>query len=213
MNYYQMTEVLFRAWYANWATVAVANATTLGISLPQQGTITTAQTNYASSVSAYTTAHDAAKTATNNKNAAYAAAFEQVQLWSNQWQADPAISDALKISLGLNIRDTTPSPRPIFAVSDLSGSGNSVGTVRLRWNRGANLPGCSFIVQSRPVGGEWTFLTVTGKTRIAIGSQALVPTEYRVLVERRGNLSAPCDPVVVYSDGGSMELFLLDDVA
>ena len=220
VNYYRMAEVLFRAWYANWATVAVANDVALGLGLPETGAITTAQTNYANSVSAMTAAHDAAKAATNTKNEAYAAAFALVQQWANQWQADPAVSQELILELGLNIRDTTPSPRPIFAVTDVVASGNAVGTVRMKWNRGANLPGCNFIVQSRPVGGtEWSFVTVTTKTRLAIGALPITATEMRVITERRGILSEPSESTVVYGEvggfaaAGSPTLTLLEDAA
>lgn len=213
-SYYNMTEAEFRAWYANWATVAVANSIPLGLAPADVTAINTAKTNYANAVTNYIAARDAAQAATNVKNGAYGAAFALVQQWSNQWQANPGISDSLKLSLGLNLRDPNPSPRPIFPVTQLSGTGNSVGTVKLRWSRNGNLPGCSFIVQSRPVGGEWTFLTVTTRTRVAIMGQALEPTEYRVLTERRGILSEPSDPVVVYSnEGGGTGLQLLEEAA
>ncbi len=213
-HYYDLSEAAFRAWYDNWATVAVANTGTLGLGVEGAAAITTAKTNYATAVADYTAAHDAAKAATSTKNAAYETALGLVQQWSNQWQANPAVSDPLKLELGLNIHDTTPSPRPIYAISELSGTGNSVGTVRLRWNRNGNLPGCNFIVQSRPTGGEWSFLAVTSRTRLALVGQPLSATEFRVLVERRGILSEPSDPVVVFSEGGgSPELILLEDAA
>jgi hypothetical protein len=212
-SYYGMNEVEFRAWYANWATVAVANATPLGLGLGDQTAITDAQTNYASMVSAYTTAHDAAKIATNNKNGAYDAAFALVQQWSNIWQADPAITDALKLELGLNLRDTTPHPRPIFGVTGLTASGNSVGTVKLRWDRNGNQPGCTFFVQASVNGGAWTFVTATSKTRLALGELAMVPTVYRVLVERRGQFSEPSDFAGVYGGASAPSLTLLEEAA
>lgn len=213
-NYYDMSEVDFRAWYDNWVTVAVANAATLGLGDPEQSQIISARTAYTTAVVDYIAAHDAAKAATNAKNGAYADAFALVQQWSNQWQANPEISDQLKLELGLNIRDTTPSPRPVFGVTNLSGSGNSVGTVKLRWSRNGNLPGCNFVVQSRPVGGEWSFSTVTTKTRLSLTGQALTPTEYRVLVERRGIVSEPSDAVVVYGAGESAsQLQVLEEAA
>lgn len=209
-----MSEVDFRAWFANWATVAAANSGVLGLSPGDATAINNAKTNYATAVTNYVTAHDAAKSATNAKNAAYEAAFALVQRWSNTWQPNPTISDSLKISLGLVIRDTTPSPRPIFPISNLSGTGNSVGTVKLRWSRNGNLPGCNFIVQCRPVGGDWAFLTVTAKTRVAVMGQELTPTEYRVLVERRGVLSEPSDSVVVFGTGAeASSLMLLEEAA
>jgi hypothetical protein len=213
-SYYNLSETEFRAWYNNWSTVAAANSVALGLSPGDVSAINGARTTYTNAVASYVTAHDAARAATESKNEAYAAAFDLVQRWSNQWQANPGISDGLKLSLGLYIRDTTPSPRPIFPISQLSGSGNSVGTVKLRWNRNGNLPGCTFIVQSRPVGGTWTFLAVTTKTRLSIMNQGLTPTEFRVLTERRGILSEPSDAIVVYGDGGeSTTLHLMEEAA
>lgn len=219
MNYYQMTETQFRTWFANFVTTAVANAATLGLTVPEQDALTGANDQYVSDVSAFIAAHDLAKGSTNTKNAAYSTAFALVQQYSNEWQANPAIGDALKLSLGLQIRDTTPSPRPIFAVADLSGSGNSVGTVKLRWSRNGNLPGCNFFVQGRVDGGAWTIVTATTRSRIALGSQAILPTEYRVVTERRGIFSEPSDSVVVYAEGGaftmtaSPSLHLLEEAA
>lgn len=218
-SYYGMSETEFRAWYANFSATVVANAELLPITPAQVTEISTAQTTYANSVSAMTAAHDAAKAATNTKNDAYGAAFALVQLWANQWQADPSVPQELILELGLNIRDTTHGPRPIFAVTDVVASGNAVGTVRMKWNRGANLSGCNFIVQSRPVGGtEWTFVTVTTKTRLAIGGLPITATEMRVLTERRGILSEPSESTVVYGEIGGFAaagapLHVLEDAA
>lgn len=202
-TYYQLSEVHFRNWFSNFVSTAVANASTLGLS---PGTITqfnTTNSSYQTAVSGYITAHDAAKASTTTKNNAYNAAFELVQLWANQWQLDPAVPNTLKQQLGLTIRDGEPSPRPIFPVTQLSGTGNSVGTVKLRWNRNGNQAGCTFMVQSRPVGGsQWSLVTATTRSRVALGSQPLVATEYRVVTERRGQFSEPSDGVVVFGEGG-----------
>jgi hypothetical protein len=211
MLYYRMTETEFRAWFANFVTVAVdpANLATLGMTAGSVSAFNTAQTDYAAAVTALAPAHDAAKAATTAKNNAYATAFGLVQTWANQWQADPDVPDALKLSLGLNLRDTTPHPRPLFGVSNFSASGNSVGTVKLRWDRNGNLPGCTFLVQASVNGGPWTLVTATTKTRLALGGQQIAPTNYRVIVERRGQFSEPSDFAGVYG-AGSPPLTLLE---
>ncbi len=202
-TYYRLPEVQFRPWFSNFVTTAAANALTLGLDPGQVTALTAANTDYQSAVAAYSAAHDSAKAATTTKNAQYNAALQLVQLYANQWQIDPSVSDTLKQQLGLNIRDTVPSPRPIYPVTQVSGTGNSVGTVKLRWDRNGNLPGCNYMVQSRPVGGtDWTLVTATTRTRLALGEQPLSATEYRVVTERRGNFSEPSDSVVVYGVGG-----------
>jgi hypothetical protein len=209
MSYYNLPEIQFRPWFANMVTTAVANAATLGLSPLQVTQFNTILTNYQAAVAAQTAARDAAKAATETKNVRYQEAYALTQLWANQWQVDPAVSDTLKIQLGLNIRDNIPSPRPIFPVTQLSGTGNSVGTVRLRWNRNGNAQGCTFFVQARQAGGDWTLVTATTRTRLALGNQELVPTEYRVVTERRGQTSEPSDAVVVYGEGAAPSLQIL----
>ncbi len=202
-TYYDMGEGAFRAWFNNFVTTATApgNVALLGLGIPDVAALNTAKTDYAADVAAYTAAHDASEAATTAKNASYRTAFDLVKLWANKWQADPAVTPELKQQLGLIVRDTSPSPRPLFAPTEMSGSGNGVGTVRLRWNANGNLPGVTYLVQSRPVGGAWSILTATSKSRIAIGSLPMTPTEFRILAERRGLVSEPSYAVVIYSEG------------
>lgn len=207
MLYYRMTETEFRAWFANFVTVAVANPVPLSLTAGSIAALNDAQTAYAAAVSSYITAHDAAKIATNDKNAAYGTAFALVQEWANLWQVDSAVSDALKLELGLQLRDTTPHPRPLFAVTGFNVSGNSVGTVKMRWDSNGNLPGCTYFVEKSVDGGPWTFVTATSKTRFALSEQAMVPTLFRVRAERRGQFSDPSDFAGVYgATGGGLTL-------
>ena len=71
------------------------------------------------------------------------------------------------------------------------------------------MPGCTFLVQSRPVGGQWSLLTATTRSRLAIGGQPMTATEYRVVTERRGIFSEPSDSTVVYGEQGGQSLTLL----
>lgn len=136
-----------------------------------------------------------------------------MQYYANAWQIDPDVSDDLKLSLGLEIRDTTPSPRPIYQVTGLSASGSDTGIVKLKWSRTGNLPGCNFIVQASQNGGDWNFVTVTTKSRVAIGGQAMVPTAYRIVTERRGQFSAASGSVNVYSESLAPALFVMEEAA
>lgn len=213
MEYYRISQALFRAWFANFVSTAVANATTLNLDTTQQTELTTANTDYGTSVDAAATAQADAKSATNTKTANYEAALALVMQYANVWQIDPAVDDDLKLKLGLTIRDTSPSPRPVYTISGLSASGNDYGVVKLRWDRNGNLPGCNFIVQASQNGGAWTFVTVTTKTRNAIGGQSMVPTAYRVITERRGQLSAASGSVNAYSESEAPTLVLLEDAA
>jgi len=208
-TYYELGESAFRAWFDNFVATATAsgNVGVLGLSPADVTNFTTTNTNYSADVAAYTAAHDASEAATTSKNASYRAAFDLVKLWANKWQANPAVTPELKQQLGLVVRDTSPTPRPLFAPTAMSGSGNGVGTVRLRWNSNGNLPGVTYLVQSRPVGGSWSLLTASTKTRIAIANLAMVPTEFRVIAERRGLLSEPSYAVVIYAEGEGSTAF------
>lgn len=201
--YYSISETAFRAWFNNFVTTAATNQLPLGLTPAQVTTLNNAKTAYQNAVAAQITAYNNAEAATLTKDAAYRAAFDLVKLWAPQWQANPSISNELRLQLGLVVRDSGPSPRPVFAVSDFSGSGNGVGTIKLRWKANGNAPGVTYLVQSRPQGGAWTLLAATTKTRIALGNQPIAATEFRVIAERRGVMSDPSYAVVVYGEGAS----------
>lgn len=209
MTYYNLGEAAFRPWFNNFVTTATAggNVGVLGLSPADVTTFNSTRTAYQDAVSAQIAARDAAEAATTTKNNSYGAAFDLVQVWAARWQADPAVTAELKQQLGLVVRDTSPSPRPLYPATEMTGTGNGVGTVKLRWNPNGNQTGVTYFVQSRPVGGSWSLLTATTRSRIALGGQPIEPTEFRVVAERRGEMSEPSYAVVVYGEGGSVVAF------
>ncbi|MGE0001292.1 MAG: hypothetical protein AB7F50_10710 [Fimbriimonadaceae bacterium] len=205
MTYYKLGEAAFRPWFNNFVTTATAggNIGVLGLSPADVTSFNNTRTSYQNAVAAQVTARDAAEAATITKNNAYKSAYDLVQLWAAVWQADPAVTAELKQQLGLVVRDTNPSPRPLYPATEMTGTGNGVGTVKLRWNSNGNLAGVTYLVQSRPVGGTWSLLTATSRTRVALGGQPIEPTEFRVVAERRGQVSEPSYAIVVYGEGSS----------
>lgn len=201
-NYNKITDAEFLVWMTHFTTVTGANADTLGLSSAQQTALVNAKNGYATGLAGRQAAADAAKTATLAKEEAKATALELVRTWANQWQSNPAIPRTLIAELGLPVRETKPSPRPIFTPSQLSATGFSNGVNKIRWHRNGNLPGCTFIVEfSRNGGTTWTIAGVTAKARFEHTGQPPLPTLYRVRTERRGLQSPPTDPVALFFEG------------
>jgi hypothetical protein len=201
-TYYNMPDAEFLAWMTNFTNVTGANTGALGLSPSQQTALVNAKNAYSNGLIGRQNAADAAKAATLTKDAAKDAALELVRTWANQWQNNPAIPKTLIQQLGLPVRDTTPSPRPIFTPSQLSATGFSNGVNKIRWNRNGNQSGCTFVVEySRNNGTTWAIAGVTNKARFDHTGQPPKATLYRVRAERRGQQSPPTDPVALFFEG------------
>ncbi|MCE9558481.1 MAG: fibronectin type III domain-containing protein [Armatimonadetes bacterium] len=158
---------------------------------------------------AYTTQYQVANTAkatakaavtlkdTNKRNARKA-----LINWTKVWRSNNAISDSLLELLmcpahGVQPSFTTPTiPTNLVAFSD--GQGN----IELRWNRGTNIRGTSFFIETRdsPT-SDFRVLGVTTTAKFVTEATPGQYISYRVIAARHGKFSPPTAPVSLWDNG------------
>lgn len=186
-TYYRTSKTAFQAWLTNFVTVAAANDAALGLTLPDVTALQTQLTDLDAAYAARTTAFNAAKGATQDRDAQITAAKDLVASWANQWQAQ-GIDSQLLADLGLVVHDTTPTTRTVYVPSDITVTPNATGTNWVRWNRNGNVQGMKFDLEVAYDGSDvWT--AVTTVTAASYKHQGQTPgreTAYRVRA-RNGN--------------------------
>jgi hypothetical protein len=101
-----------RDWYLNFSVIVAANLVALGLAAGDSGAIAGAANNYSA---AYLTAVNPStrnSTTVAAKDAAKANASFICRPYAQRIQASPTVSNALKLSLGLIIRDRVPTRTP-----------------------------------------------------------------------------------------------------
>ena len=168
------------------------------------------QGGYGTSLNVMTTAKANLRSATKGKNGAMKGLTTEVRALVRKIQGNPAVTVALKASLGINTRDTprvnTPPTKPTSLVATPDGAGiNS-----LTWNRNGNKSGTVFVVEVMTGGAtSFTFVKNTSKTKFDHTGQTPGATAtYRVTATRAAMSSQPSAPAVVYPSAPKLTLQL-----
>ncbi len=190
-TYYKTPKSQLPAWYTNFVTVASANQGALGLGLPDVAALTAQQTALNTSNANRDAAFNAARAATQDRDAEIAATLDLIAGWANTWQADGSIAPALIAELGLIVHDTQPTPRPVFVPANITVAPSATGTNWVRWQRNGNVQGIKFDLQVAYDGTDnWT--AVTTVTAASFKHQGQTPgreTTYRVRARNGNNVS------------------------
>jgi hypothetical protein len=99
-------------WLNNFKTLIAANPTNYGLAAGDATAITTAYTNWHTAYQAAVNPTTRTKATVQTKNEQKAVVLGVIRPYVSTIQANHAVSDALKIGLGLRVRDTVPTPVP-----------------------------------------------------------------------------------------------------
>lgn len=99
-------------WINNFKTLIAANPTNYGLAAGDATSITTAYTNWHAAYLAAINPSTRTKPTVDAKNAQKAIVLGVVRSYAQTIQANHAVSDALKMGIGLHVRDVTPTPVP-----------------------------------------------------------------------------------------------------
>lgn len=203
MSYYNTPKSNFAAWMANFNTVCVANAATLGLDPAELAEISGANTQFANAFNAQETARNASLGATALCDQEWSEALAVAAKYNAQFQAIPGISPLLLGQLGLSVPSGGGGTIPVFEPTNLSAIGYSNGVNSLRWNKSGNEGGTTYVIEaSFGDGGTWTIIDTTTVTRY--DHQGQTPGEfvrYRVIAQRGQTKSAPSNTASVYEPG------------
>ncbi len=122
-DYIPRTDASFDTWQINFVTFFLANAAALGFDpLVEGAALTSAQVVWGGSYAAHTTAQADAQAATGLKDTDRVSLIDMIRGLTVQMQANPAVTDAQRNSLGITVADTIPTPvgppksRPVLEV-------------------------------------------------------------------------------------------------
>ena len=121
-DYIPASDAEFNAWQANFVTYANANLAALGLVAADLTPIVTAQPVWTGSLTAHVAAQANAQSKRAAKDDNRTALETLIRALVRRLQASPAVNDAERQSLGINVRDTTPttagapSSRPVVKV-------------------------------------------------------------------------------------------------
>jgi len=199
-DYIPSQDLDYQAWLANFVTVANANLAALGLIAGDMTPVTTAKTPFDTAIPDVVTKKAALETAVQNKDTCRKNSVASVRTVVRKIQANPAVTNALKASLGITVKDTSPTPVTPIPPTDLVARGLDTGTNVLAWNRNGNKASIQFVIEAKiGTATSWTLVDVTTATKYAHTlQQPGVKAIYRVRARRGTVVSDPSNEAVVY---------------
>ncbi|MCX6154129.1 MAG: hypothetical protein NT007_08215, partial [Candidatus Kapabacteria bacterium] len=146
-SYLPAKDADLQAWATNFLTVTNANLTTLGLIAGDVTPTSTDKTNLDTAITNNVTKQAEAKAAAELKRTDRKKFETSVRILVRKIQANPSVSSQLKAQLGINVRDSNPSPVNPIPPTDLLANPNPNGTNKLSWNRNGNPQGTIFIIE------------------------------------------------------------------
>lgn len=187
---------------ANFNTVCIANATTLGLKTADLAEIAAAATGFNTNLNAWVASRSAANNAKDVKDTQKSTSKNVVSKWAKNFRANPAVPDALLSQLMLPPHKTPGSKTPPTTPLDLVANANGQGLVKLTWKRNGNTSGTTFIIETRnSASAPWAMLDGTTKTKYDYQASPGVYIAFRVSAKRGTLTSAPSVPVVLWESG------------
>lgn len=193
-------------WLANFNTVCIANAATLGLSPADLTAIASASATFATKLTARIAQENQFHAAVEDKNLQRGTSLDTVRLYAGKFYSTPAIPDPLFLELGLAVHDESPTPREPSTPLDLVVNEDPDGNL-LKWKRNGNPSNATFLVQYQVPGGSWQILGVTNKVRFYHeNAEPGLQISYRVFAQVRETLSLSSNVVTAYSEGSELSL-------
>lgn len=194
---------------ANFNTVCIANAATLGLVAADLAAIASAATAFNTSYNAATVAKANAKNGVEAKDLQRKNSRATVSKYAKLFRANQTVPDNLLDSLMLPHHKTPGARTPPAMPVDLVGSADGNGLITLRWKRNGNIAGTLFLIETRTNPAEPWVLSMS--TTQAKAQYQAVPGSYiafRVTASRRDLKSPPSFPYSFWENGGGIGLQL-----
>lgn len=186
-------------WLANFAEVAAANATDLGLTAPQIDQITDLAALYKTKLTAVNTAKNLYRSAVISKDEVRKEAADLMGFYAKSILANPGIAPELKGKLGMKVAPTPPTP--VKTPVQLSALALSTGRNILKWKRGGNSKSVVYVVEAKfGLSPNWMMIGQTSSLKyIDLGRTPGEMITYRVRAERGGVASDTSNLAPVYT--------------
>jgi hypothetical protein len=206
-DYIPKRDNVAKQWLTNFATVAQANATALGLTAGQATTLGNTVKDFATGIDDVESARNAYRGAVQSKVNARFNATKLVRPYAQRWMNSGTIAESLLAELGLPITPHTTSledPKELVAV------GYSNGDNKLSWKRNGNRNGTVFVIEAKyGASTNWGQIDAVTSTRYTHSNQTPgTQVVYRVRARRGEAVSGYSNTAVVYAGEGSSTSFL-----
>lgn len=145
-------------------------------------------------------AKSAYRAAIRDREAAKRTAADAAAQVAKTVYAVPTNTPGMIAAVGLSPRSTSRAKIVPTVPQRLTATPNTDGSVRLEWDRNGNGTGVNFLVETRLLGAEWTFLGDTTATKTLLAGYAPgAPVAFRVVASKNGTQSAPSSEATIYA--------------
>lgn len=207
--WYNRSDTAYAIWDNNFQKQVSNNQGPLGVSDGELEEIQDADTAYQTALEALIEAKAAYEAAVINKNTTKQYSIDVNRKYVAQFQVIPGLSEEIFQSLDIPARGTTGSKSPASTPTNLTAFTETNGNVTVKYSRGANSKTTTFTIQKSTNGGTtWSSIYSSNRTRATLMGLSVVPTQFRVFATRNGTISAPTQPVKVWSNDGSSSVEL-----
>lgn len=159
-------------------------------------------------VVSHTDAKAAAKAATQYRDATRETASQTFALMVNEAYNNPAVTDAMIASAGLEPRDKSRTKQIPQTPIDLLVTPFANGSITLSWKPNGSTYGVTYVIETQNPGAEnWSVYDVTNKTKATY--YGFAPGEekwFRVVAKKTDQTSDPSLPASIYSPASAPSL-------
>lgn len=198
-QYFPDTDADLVIWLDNFLKVASANLATLGLVADDLKNTQSLQPTYIANLNTVEQKRTEYAFAVGTKDANKTKLIQNFKIIVNKIQANPTISVALKMQLGISTREGGQYPAIPNPPGNLSATMLSDGSIKLAWLRNGNAPRLQYAIEILMKSEiEWKLLDVcTTLTYIDKTHKPGNETKYRVIARRGKEKSLPSNEVVV----------------
>ena len=194
-----------RTWLNNFSAACQARAGVLGLDPAELAEIADAAELFGDALELRAQLAAQAKGASAGKQNQRNASIQTARRFAQEFQKNPAVTDALRGELGLSIPGENPAPLRPQVPTFLTAMAFSNGNHQLSWHRNGNVNGTQFIIEAQyGNAGLWEFVDVVTRTDYVHVDQ--IPGEmitYRVFAKRVNQRSGHSNEATVYAGGNS----------
>ena len=171
------------------------------ISVPQKLALVSATNALGNSMQAVSDSKAAYRSSVQTRDLDDKTLMENVAGLAKTLYANPAITDAMLVAIGLEPRPSTRTKHLPIVPTEFAAVPAVDGTVKLTWKRNGNVSGTSFLIEQK-IGSTWTFICSTTTTKLTLtGYTPGATSTFRVIATRLQMSSPASNEFTIYPNG------------
>lgn len=187
----------------NLASNVDAQASSLGLTTPEAADLEAKANAFVADLQAKTAAEQAYRKAVADAKASAADLRRTMGILNRKVQANPSVSDALKLQVGFPVYNPNAPATPKTPLN-LTANIEGQSSVLLRWKRNGNPSTAIFRIEQQLLSGPWTQIGTTANLRFRFSTTSPgTPMQFRVIAQVRTLTSTPSATAGLWSSDES----------